>query len=379
MSIAIRNVRAALGRFAFSVAGVAVATLLLAFILALYRGWNDGLVTYIRDTDADVWVAPRGSESFFTPGFFSRSFVASIEDVPGVTAVSALVYRPAKLRFDGRGFDTWVVGSRAGAAGGPSRVVAGSATPGPGEIVIDRVLANRSGAGIGDVVEVGGTRLRVVGISTGGNVVFAQLAFIDEAEAIAQLRALVEAAGSVAESFVPESTANLALVQTEPGQEEEVARTISASVPGVQAFVSSNFADGSTRALRQGMSPILLVVLLLAFAVGTLVVGLTVYTSVLEREREYGVLKAIGTPGPGLLRPILEQALTCCVLGFGAGIGGAFAAAWVVETAIPQFITSFRTTDLAAVFGGAVLMSALASVVPAARIMRVDTLSVFRA
>jgi putative ABC transport system permease protein len=379
MSVAFRNIRTALGRFAFSVAGVAVATLLLAFILALYRGWTDGLVTYVDRTGADVWVAPRGSESFFTPAFFSRSFLDRVAEQPGVTSVDPLVYRPTKLRFDGDGFDTWVVGFNAEALGGPSRIVRGSGSPGAGEIIIDEVLADLSGAGVGDTVDVGGREMRVSGISSGGNVVFAQLAFVSQDEAVDQLAELVRGAGSAGESFRPESNINLALVTTQPGQAEGAAEAISANVPGVHAFVTRDFANGSRQALRQSMSPVLLVVLFLAFAVGTLVVGLTVYTSVLEKEREFGVIKAIGTPWTGLLRPVLEQALACCVLGFVVGVAGAFGAAALVQWVVPQFILSFRASDIGLVFGGAVLMSVLASLIPAARIMRVDTMSVFRA
>ena len=379
MSVAFRNIRVALGRFAFSVAGVAVATLLLAFILALYRGWNDGLATYIDSTPADVWVTPHGSESFFTPAFFARSFLPDIEKQDGVVEVVPLLYRPTKLVYEGESFDTWVIGSPAGSIGGPSNVEEGSGTPADGEIVIDRVLADLSGAGIGDQVEVAGVPMEVVGISSGGNVVFAQLAFISEAEAIAQLRAVVEAAGPIAESFPAERQINVALVRTEAGREEEVAAAIRKNVVAMNAFVSEDFASSSRQALRQAMSPVLLVVLLLAFVVGTLVVGLTVYTSVLEKEREYGVIKAIGTPWLGLLRPVLEQALACCVLGFALGVAGAFLAAELVQWTLPQFLTSFRASDILLVLGGAILMSVLASVIPATRIMRVDTLSVFRA
>jgi putative ABC transport system permease protein len=379
MSVALRNIRASLGRFAFSAAGVAVASLLLTFILALYRGWNDGLITYIDRADADVWVLPRSSESFFTPGFFSRSFLARVAEQPGVVSVTPLVYRPTKLHFEGESHDTWVIGFAPGQVGGPSKVQGGSGQPGRGEIVIDSVLSKISGAGIGDTVRIGSVPMRVVGISSGGNVVFAQLAFISEEEAVAQLRDLVERAGAAGDAFTPEANVNLGLVRAEPGRAEEAAAAISATVPGVHAFVSGEFASSSRQALRQSMSPVLLVVLLLAFFVGTLVVGLTVYTSVLEKEREFGVIKAIGTPGFGLLRPILEQALLCGVFGFAFGVGGAFLAAAIVRSVLPQFITTFLAPDIALVFAGAMVMSVIASLIPAVRIMRVDTLSVFRA
>ena len=381
ISIALRNMRTGKARLAFSIAGVGVATLLLAFVLALYRGWNDGLGAYIDETKADVWVAPLGSEGFFTPSIVSTTFVTLVQEQEGVKQVATLLYRPVKLRAGGDEFDSWVVGFTAGQPGGPVRMKEGSSTPGRHEIVIDAVQARLAGIGLGDTVDVGGNTLTVVGISEGGNVVFAQIAFISDEEAKAQFtKAIAEAhLPTIPASLEPEKNVNLMLVQTDPGQAATVAARINKKVPAVNAFVSKEFSENSRRALKQAILPILAIILVLAFLVGTLVLGLTVYTSVLEKEREFGVIKAIGTPGTGLLRVVLEQALVCCVAGFAAGIAGAFLAAWVVRLAVPQFVTSFSVADIAAVFIGTVAMSVLAALVPALRVMRVDTLSVFKA
>ena len=381
LSVALRNMRTGKARIAFSVAGVAVATLLLAFVLALYRGWNDGLGTYIDETPADVWVAPRGSEGFFTPSFVSKSFVTLVGQQQGVREIHTLLYRPVKLKFDSDQFDSWVIGFKAGGLGGPVRMKSGKATPGRGEIVLDDVLARLSGASVGDTVDVGGNALRVVGISEGGNVVFAQLAFISEEEAKAEFQKSLDEAHlpTIPASLEPENNVNLVLVTTDPGRAAEVAAAINKNVPGINAFVRADFSENSRRALKQAILPILLIILVLAFVVGTLVLGLTGYTSVLEKEREFGVIKAIGVPGTGLLRVVLEQALVCCVLGFAAGVLAAFIAAWVVKLAVPQFVTAFYASDIALVFLGTILMSVLASLVPAIRVMKVDTLSVFKA
>ncbi|MEO7117891.1 MAG: ABC transporter permease, partial [Candidatus Limnocylindrales bacterium] len=377
----LRNMRTGKARLAFSIAGVAVATLLLAFVLALYRGWNDGLGTYIDETRADVWVAPLGSEGFFTPGFIGTSFVTLVKQQEGVSEVHTLLYRPVKLKAGGEEFDSWVVGFTAGQPGGPVRMKEGSATPGLHEIVIDDVQARLADVGLGDNVDVGGNALKVVGISEGGNVVFAQIAFVSDAEAKAQFAKAIEEAHlpTIPASLEPGANVNLILVQTPPSQAAAVAARINKNVPAVNAFVTAEFSENSRRALKQAILPILAIILVLAFLVGTLVLGLTVYTSVLEKEREFGVLKAVGTPGPGLLRVVLEQALVCCVAGYVLGVLGALVAAWLVRIAVPQFVTSFYAADLAAVFLGTVGMSVLAALVPALRVMRVDTLSVFKA
>jgi len=379
LSVAFRNMRAGKARLLFSIAGVAVAVLLLAFILALYRGWNEGLAQYIDDTDADVWVVARGSKSFFTPGFFQRTFAEQAAEVEGVRELHGLLYRPSKMVIDGEGYDTWIVGFPDGAPGGPVRMKEGSGTPGEGEVVIDKVLKNLSGAEIGDDVLVGNRTLRIVGISEGGNAVFAQIVFISEKEAIEEFRVNLEVAKVPPDQFNPERQLNLALVKTEPGRAAEVAERISKTVPSVVAYTSDEFAEGSRKGLKQAMLPILLLILALAFLVGLLVVSLTVYTSVLEKEREFGVVKALGVPGPGMLRVVFEQALTTCIAGYVLGVLATLAATLLVTVVVPQFITIYRVSDLLIVFAGAIAMSVVASIIPAGRIMRADALAVFKA
>ncbi len=383
LSIGLRNMRTGKVRLAFSVGGVAVAVLLLQFILGLYRGWNDELGRYIDDTDADVWVSARGSESFFTPGFYNMTFARKIGEVPGVEQATIVRYRPVKLIARGEGFDTWLVGFIEGQPGGPTKLIKGSGAPGPGEVILDKVLSELAGVGVGDTVEVAGEPLKVVGISSGGNVVFAQIGFVSADQMQGMVQAAIDAAKlpeELAASASPKNNVNLTLVRAKPGVEPEaLAAEINATVPAINAFVSSEFADGSRAALRQSIVPILVIILILAFLVGTLVLALTVYTSILEKEREFGVIKALGTPGFGLMRVVAEQALVACLAGFVVGEIATVIAAQVTTAAVPQFVIALYPSDAALVFVGALGMSVFASFVPAQRIRRVDALSVFKA
>ena len=50
----------------------------------------------------------------------------------------------------------------------------------------------------------------------------------------------------------------------------------------------------------------------------------------LEKEKEYGVMKALGTPGRGLFAVVLQQSIACCLVGFVVGeILAMFAASFV--------------------------------------------------
>jgi putative ABC transport system permease protein len=366
LSVGLRNLRNGLARTAFSIGGVSVATLLLCFVIALYRGWNDELVAYIHETDVDIWVAGEGADSFFTPSLVFSGTLLSVNNVDGVESARPLIGRAMKLKQGEEGWDSYIIGFDPGSVGGPISVKKGTGEPKLGEIVIDDVLARVAGLDVGDEVQAGLRRLKVVGISKGGNLVLAQLSFVTTEEA----RILLGVTGAV----------NFALVQVEDGYDpEEVAAAVEAEVPSVDALVADTFASNSQEVLQRSVIPILLVIVLMAIIVGTVVVGLTVYTAVIEKEREFGILKAVGVRGPELMRIVLEQSLVTGLLGFGLGVFLAWAIAKIAGTAIPQVVTTFRAGDIALVLAATFVMTIIAAVVPLYRVLRIDTLSVFKA
>ena len=356
-------------RTLFSIAGVAVATLLLAFVVALYRGWNEETVAYIEQTKADFWVVGTGADSFFTPSLMFTTTLANVQGVPGVARADGIMGKPVKLSQGDKYWDSYVIGFNTRAegevSGGPVRMLRGNGKPGDGEIVIDDVLARTAGLDIGDEIKAGVWRLKVVGISSGGNLVLAQLSFVnrDMGQLLVGQNAIV----------------NFILVQAKPGQSEGLADRIESSVKGVDVYPAATFADNSRKVLQRSVLPILLVIVIMAVLVGTLVVGLTVYTAVVEKEREYGVLKALGVPGRGLARVVLEQSAICGLLGFVAGIVLAFAVAGVAGMILPQITTLFLWQDIGLVFLATAVMSIVASIIPTQRVARVDALAVFKA
>lgn len=364
MSVAQRNMLAGKPRTAFSIAGVAVATLLLSFVVGLYRGWNDELVRYVRAAPADAWVVGKGADSFFTPSLVFNTTAVGVGQVEGVKQVSPLLGRPLRIRKGKRSWDSYVVGFDPSGGGGPVAMKSGKAHPGNGEIVIDDVLARTSDLDLGDEVQVGLRRLTVVGIAKGGNLVLAQISFINIEEA----RVII---GVGAVSFL--------LVRTEAGDAQAVVRKINTTVPGVEAFAADTFAANSQAVLQRSLLPILLVIVVMAVFVGTIVVGLTVYTAAIEKEREFGILKALGVPLPGLLRVVFEQSFICGALGFVCGMLLTFVTAWLAQFAMPQVVTLFRWQDMSLVALAAAAMSLLAGFLPLQRVVRIDTLSVFKA
>ena len=75
----------------------------------------------------------------------------------------------------------------------------------------------------------------------------------------------------------------------------------STNIPGLQAFINAMIA--------------------LAVAIGLLVIFLTMYTTVIERTRDIGVLKSLGASQLYIVRALLAESARFCVLGIVAGVG----------------------------------------------------------
>lgn len=108
-------------------------------------------------------------------------------------------------------------------------------------------------------------------------------------------------------------------------------------------------------------------------------IGLTIFTSTIEKAKEYGILKTIGLKNRQLYVIVLEQALTAAVIGFGLGATLAYALSPVITNAVPQVITQIRLFDLAWIFILTMLMAVAASYVPMRRLNKTDPAEVFSA
>jgi putative ABC transport system permease protein len=110
----------------------------------------------------------------------------------------------------------------------------------------------------------------------------------------------------------------------------------------------------------------------IALVVCFLFVLLTVYTLVLERTREIGILRSLGASRRFVLSAAVCEALVISLIGTAAGIGLAFVAAWCIEGWRPLLTVTieWRWLALAGVVG--VIGGALSALYPGYRAARLD-------
>ncbi len=115
-----------------------------------------------------------------------------------------------------------------------------------------------------------------------------------------------------------------------------------------------------------------------AFAAGTLIITLTAYTSVIERRREYGIIKAIGADDRRLTSIVVRQTLALAALGMAAGGLLFFAGRALITWARPQFSVVLTAGSLARTLAAAIVMGLAAALIPARRVAAMDPASVYR-
>jgi putative ABC transport system permease protein len=371
--VARKNLLTERTRLAISVGGVALSVFLIGILLSLYRGWNEKVGEYVERVPADLWVASEGATDFiYAASVLPDGAGDQLGLLPEVDTVSPLIARPLQMRPAGSdpkdAFDIQLVGyDPASELGGPLAVVEGKSPPGPGEVVVDKETRERYGVDIGDRLVRGSQSLTVVGVSSGGDFVFAQVAFVT-----------IETATDFLQLEPDTQRTFFLLTLNDPGQAEALVRRLEAGAPGVSFFTGKEFADATRDRIMSNILPILVVLLAVAFIVGLAVAGLTIYTATVEKSREYGILKAEGFTNGFLYSVVLEQSLVTSAIGFILGAGATVILAPVAQDSVPQFVVFIRWQDLLGIAGATLLMGLIAAFIPVRRLAQIDPVTVFK-
>jgi putative ABC transport system permease protein len=374
-------------RLAISVGGVALSVLLIMFLLSLYRGWDEKVGGFVEDSEVDAWIASEGAKDFLAAasllpiddqnGQVARDY---LDDNNQIEVWSRLIVRQMegvevqRVGTDtekeklGTAMDLQFVGYEASTGlGGPIRIVEGQKEPPTGnQVVVDEGISKRYGVGVGDTVRAGGRDWQVVAKSSGGDFVATQTVFASHDEARKVLKMGTSTTFLVAK-LVP---------GTDP---VEFAANLERTSDEIVVFTREEFAQNTRERILSSVLPILLGVLLLAFIVGLAVAGLTIYTATVEKQREYGILKAVGFKNAYLFRIVLEQSLVTGLLGFAVGVGLTLLITLYIADLVPEFVTYVRPADIGFVAAATLVMSAFAAYIPVRRLVSIDPVQVFKA
>ena len=174
----------------------------------------------------------------------------------------------------------------------------------------------------------------------------------------------------------PISTISAVLVNLQPGANiDEVVANINATVNDVKAWPAPQLAASSVKKILSSSGIALSTGTLIIFALiaGFFIIGLTMYSSALDRLKDYGTLKAIGAGNAYITRLILTQALLFSVVGFLVGLvllegfrRGVANSGLIFSFSPLMLLGMFATIGLISLSGASFALSRIRSVEPAA-------------
>ncbi|MCL5985374.1 MAG: FtsX-like permease family protein [Actinobacteria bacterium] len=370
-------------RLFISVGGVAFAVVLMLTIQGLYQGWNKNITAFISSVDADFWIAKKGSaDMFHSVSFVPKDLESKVKTIPGVEEVNQFIGQQIAFDLKGKKVNFFLVGyDTEKNIGKPLKLLKGKEKPDRNEIIIDIVFARNKNLKIDDSLEINNKKFKVVGLSEGGNMIVYQYVFVkkeDAEEIFGMYPKIVENSG-YAKNDETKGFVNYLLVKAEEGKEGNVKEYLEEKLNDYETKPKEEFLNENKKLLKESFLPIIFVLNIIALFIGTSLIGLTIYTSTVEKEQEFGVLKAIGASNFQLFKIFFEQGFISSTLGYFVGVGSTFLLLKVIKILVPAFTTIIGYKDLLLVFSAAILMSIFAAYIPIRKVMRIDPARVFRA
>lgn len=365
MFLARRNLLQNKTRMALSVGGVALAVMLILVLNGFLAGMYAQITSYLDGSPGSIVVAQEDVVNLLGATSLLPTGVApQVEAVRGVDVAIPILAQFVILDLHDKKQPAYLVGYDPNQGGGPWELDAGREPHTKREMVIDRILASRHDMSVGDQIEVMGNEFTIVGLSNGTTSWMTSFFFIRKEDAEDLLLA-------------PGATSFLLVTISYGANQDGILQEID-GLPGVNALTKSEMAENDLKLFAKVFSTPLKLMVGIAFLVGTMIVGLVIYTITVERQREYGVIKAIGAANRVLYQVVLTQALAAVMAGAIAGVLLAFGVGQWIMAARPQFLIVFSPFDVGWALLAGLGMALVAAFFPARVVAGLAPAEVFR-
>ncbi|WP_182870388.1 ABC transporter permease [Rhodopirellula sp. JC639] len=304
------------GKLIAGLVGVIFSVVLVNLQGGLFFGLINKASLLVDRSNADIWIGHRGMHNVDFPHGIPERFRFVVAGVEGVAEVEPIRIGFGEISLpDGRFEDCVIVGVTEGTdLGRAYEVLEGQedALQYPDGIVVDRCDdAKLVHPEIGEIREINGRRVRVMGKSEG------ILSFLVSPYVFMSYDQAVEL------STEDPQNASYLLVRTEndsdPGQ---ICRQIESLLPDVSAMPAGRYGRVSIHfwMTRAGLGVSFGAAAMLGLLVGLVMVGQTLYAMVLDRISEYATLRAIGLSERELLCILGLQSALVATIGIAIGM-----------------------------------------------------------
>src|SRR5262245_13204982 len=310
------NIRQRPIRTLVSVAGIALGVSLVMLFTGLARGMSNDLQRRATNVRAElIFMRPGAVQLTAMTANLDTRYVDRLKAIEGVEEVVPVIRHFSQgtggigiEQVDGVPWDAY-------AQMNGITMTAGTPPQGFNEVVIDETKARNNNYRVGDMIKPLGTDVyRIAGIYS--------------PESGARVKMSLEAMQKALEA---ENKCTFIFVKLRnPDQLQEVAARIDRELPGNTIQPTKEVFTSFEKSIPY-LGVFLRVLVGLAAVVSSLVVMLAMYTTITERTREIGILKAMGAPRSYIVGLIEKEAILISVIGLVVGFVVSMIAGYLIH------------------------------------------------
>ncbi|MBI4463909.1 MAG: ABC transporter permease [Acidobacteria bacterium] len=306
-------------RSMLTVLAVAVEVVLIMMVVGLTHGIVEESGRRVQGVGAEIMVQPPTTSIFMglSGAPLPIQIAERLAQVPHVKAVA-----PVMVQVSTTGGVTLIYGipvDRFTAVSGGFRFLEGRGLEASDEVLVDDIHAHAHNLHVGQTVELLNQPFRVAGIVEHGQ----------GARIFMPIETLQDLMGSVGKASV------FFVKLTDPQQTSAVVDEMRRLLPGYQVRDMHEYLTLMTTSNLPGLDNFIRVMIALAVSIGLFVIFITMYSTIVERTREIGILKSMGASKGYVIKMVLREASVLTLLGIGSGIGLSYAVRSLVGVIFP--------------------------------------------
>lgn len=342
-------------RTLLSILAIAVEVTMILTLVGVSNGTLHESARRARGTGADILVRAPGASSALTMSSspMSDKFVDILRQEPHITMATGTMVQPLELFDTITGLDM----EQFARMSGGFHFSQGGLPVNDTDMIVDEPYAREKHVHVGSTLNLISQQWHVSGIYEPGKL----------ARICVKLEALQRFTGN------PHRLSQIYLKVDDPSKAQSIVDALRIKYPGYPIYTleyyTSLLSVNSVGLLRN----FTYVVIGIAMIVGFIVVFMAMYTAVLERTREIGILKAVGSSSGLILSMLLRETLLLAVIGTIVGILLTYLSQWLIIHFAPGGMTQETVYAWWPITGAiAIVGSLVGAIVPGIKAVRQD-------
>ncbi len=337
-----------------SVLAIGVEVTMILTLVGVSFGTLDSSKRRAEGVGADVLVRPPGSSIIsLSSAPMSDKTVPILAALPGVKIATGTVVQSLGGFDTLTGIDYPVLAKMSGGF----QFLSGGPFEHDDDVIVDNYYAQQKKVRVGDHLSLANHDWRVSGIFESGKLtrIAARLNVIEE---------ITNNPGKLSQIYIK---------LDDPKKADAFVVDLKKRLPGYQIYSMAEYTSLLTVSSVGMLKDFIGVVIGVAGIVGFIVVFMAMYTAVLERTREIGILKAVGAGPAYILNILFRETLLLALIGTAFGIAMTYGTQWLMRYAVPASLVQETVYWWWPIAGAiAVVGALLGTIVPALKAVRQD-------